>query len=206
MFKKKRKQLLKKMSMLFKTGEKMNNKKRCKWCNMQNPLYVKYHDEEWCKQNFDEKYLFEMLILESFQAGLSWECVLNKRDSFEEAYDGFDIDKICDYDEEKIHELLANERIIRNRFKINASINNAQIFKKIQKEFGSFYRYLVNFTDERTFYEVNKTTSNLSDAISKDLKKRGMKFAGSTIIYSYLQAIGVIYSHEKDCFLYEDCK
>lgn len=178
--------------------------KRCKWCNLQNPLYVQYHDEEWCKPNFDERYLFEMLVLESFQAGLSWECVLNKRAAFEEVYDGFDLDKVCDYGEEKVRELLADERIIRNRFKVSASINNAKVFKRIQEEFGSFYRYLATFTDERTFYEVDRTTSDLSDAISKDLKKRGMKFVGSTIIYSYLQAIGVIYSHDKECFLYKD--
>lgn len=178
--------------------------KRCKWCNLQNPLYVKYHDEEWCKPNFDEKYLFEMLVLESFQAGLSWECVLNKREAFEMAYDGFDVDVVCNYGEEKVRELLANEKIIRNRFKVNASINNAQVFKRIQEEFGSFYDYLVTFTKNRTFYEVDKTTSDLSDDVSKDLKKRGMKFVGSTIIYSYLQAIGVIYSHDKECFLYKD--
>ena len=132
----------------------MDNRKRCKWCNMKNPLYIKYHDEEWCKPNFDEKYLYEMLILESFQAGLSWECVLNKRQAFEIAYD----------------------------------------------KFGSFDNYLKTFTEGKTYYEIDKTTSPLSDAISKDLKKRGMKFVGSTIIYSYLQAIGVIISHDKDCF------
>ena len=182
----------------------MDNKKRCRWCNMQNPLYIKYHDEEWCKQNFDEKYLFEMLILESFQAGLSWECVLNKRKAFEEAYDNFDIDKISNYNETKMQELLSNKKIIRNKFKINASINNAQIFKKIQIEYGSFRDYLITFTNNKTYYEVDKTTSELSDNISKDLKKKGMKFVGSTIIYSYLQAIGVIYSHDKGCFLYKE--
>ena len=179
----------------------MESKVRCKWCNLNNPLYIKYHDEEWGRPNFDEKYLFEMLILESFQAGLSWECVLNKRNDFEKAYDDFDIDKICKYDETKIQELLVNEKIIRNKLKINASINNAKIFKKIQKEYKSFTNYLKHFTNVSVIYEINKTTNELSDSISKDLKKRGMKFVGSTIIYSYLQAIGIIYSHDEECFL-----
>ena len=116
----------------------MNNKTRCKWCNLQNPRYIKYHDEEWCQPNFNDKYLFEMLILESFQAGLSWECVLNKREDFRKAYDNFDIDQICKYDNKKIQELLSNEKIIRNKLKINASINNARIFKNIQKEYGTY--------------------------------------------------------------------
>ena len=178
----------------------MENKIRCKWCNMQNPLYVKYHDEEWCEPNFNEKYLFEMLILESFQAGLSWECVLNKREDFRQAYDNFDIDKICNYKEAKIQELLENKKIIRNKLKINASINNAKIFRNIQKEYGTFKNYLETFTKGNIIYENDKTTSSLSDNISKDLQKRGMKFVGSTIIYSYLQAIGAIYSHDEKCF------
>ena len=144
-----------------------------------------------------------MLILESFQAGLSWECVLNKREDFIKAYDDFDIDKICNYDNNKIEKLLLNEKIIRNKLKINTSIKNAKIFKDIQKEYGTFNNYLKTFTKGKTVYEIDKTTSELSDSISKDLQKRGMKFVGSTIIYSYLQAIGVIYSHDKDCFLYK---
>ena len=182
----------------------MSNKNRCKWCNLKNPLYIKYHDEEWCKPNFNEKYLFEMLILESFQAGLSWECILNKRADFEKVYDNFDIDKICNYDSKKINELLLNEKIVRNKLKINASIINAKIFKNIQKEYRTFHNYLKQFTQDKTIYEVNKTTSELSDKISKDLQKRGMKFVGSTIIYSYLQAIGVIYSHDENCFLFKN--
>lgn len=181
----------------------MKEKQRCKWCNLKNPLYIKYHDEEWCIPNFDEHYLFEMLILESFQAGLSWECVLNKRESFREAFDEFDINKICNYNEEKVKELLENKNIIRNKLKVNASINNAKIFQEIQKAFGSFYKYLSTFYDGKTIYELGKTTSKLSDNISKDLQKRGMKFVGSTIIYSYLQAIGIISSHDKECFLYK---
>lgn len=180
-----------------------NNKTRCKWCNLKNEIYVKYHDEEWCIPNFDEQYLFEMLVLESFQAGLSWECVLNKREDFRKAFDEFNIDKVCNYNDNKIQELLNNKKIIRNKLKINAVINNSKIFKKIQKEYGTFYNYLNTYTKGKTFYEIDQTTSNLSDEISSDLQKRGMKFVGSTIIYSYLQAIGVIYSHDKECFMYK---
>ncbi len=176
--------------------------KRCKWCNEKNELYIKYHDEEWGKLNLDENYLLEMLILESFQAGLSWECVLNKREAFKKAYDNFDINKICNYDDEKINELINNKEIIRNKLKIKASINNSKIFKNIKKEHGSFKNYLNKFTNGKTIYEIGKTTNKLSDEISKDLKKRGMTFVGSTIIYSYLQAIGIIYSHDKECDLY----
>ena len=174
---------------------------RCKWCNLKNPLYIKYHDEEWGRQNFEEKYLYEMLILESFQAGLSWECVLNKREDFRSAYDNFDIDKVCRYDNKKIQELLSNEKLIRNKLKINASINNSKIFKEIQNEYGTFHEYLKDFTNDKIIYENDKTTSELSDNISEDLRKKGMKFVGSTIIYSYLQAIGVIYSHDEECFM-----
>ena len=178
--------------------------KRCKWCNENNPLYVEYHDKEWCIPNHDDNYLFEMLILESFQAGLSWECVLNKRNDFRTSYDNFNIDKIINYDENKINELLTNNKIIRNKLKIKASISNAKIFKDIQKEYGSFYNYLLTFTKNKILYEIDKTTNDLSDSISKDLIKRGMKFVGSTIIYSYLQATGVIYSHDKECFMYKE--
>ena len=145
---------------------------RCSWCNLNNPLYIKYHDEEWGKLNLEESSLFAMLILESFQAGLSWECVLNNKD------------------------------IIRNKLKIKASINNARIFKKIESEYGSFKAYLMTFTKNTVLYETGLTTNYLSDVISLDLKKNGMKFVGSTIIYSYLQAIGVINSHDENCFMY----
>ena len=176
---------------------------RCKWCNLKNPKYIEYHDNEWCKPNSDDKYLYEMLILESFQAGLSWECVLNKREDFKKAYDNFDINKVCSYDNKKIEELLNNKNIIRNKLKINASINNSKIFKKIVNEYGSFYNYLKTFTKNKIIYETNKTRNNLSDVISSDLQERGMKFVGTTIIYSYLQAIGIIYSHDKECYLYK---
>ena len=176
--------------------------KRCKWCNLDNPKYVEYHDHEWGIQNFEDRYLFEMLILESFQAGLSWECVLNKRDFFKKAYDNFDINKIINYDQVKINELINNKGIVRNKRKIIASIENAKIFKQIQNEFGSFYQYLCTFTNGATYCEIGLTTNELSDKISLDLISRGMKFVGSTIIYSYLQAVGIINSHEKECFLY----
>ncbi|CCZ00056.1 putative uncharacterized protein [Clostridium sp. CAG:793] len=182
----------------------MKEEKRCKWCNLNNPKYIEYHDNEWCKPNFDDKYLFEMLILESFQAGLSWECVLNKRDDFRRAYDNFDIDKICNYDDTKIQELLNNDKIIRNKLKIKASITNSKIFKSIQNEYGSFYNYLKTFMNQDVIYETDVTTNDLSDNISNDLRKRGMKFVGSTIIYSFLQAVGIIYSHDKECFLYKE--
>ena len=182
----------------------MDHKKRCKWCNPKNNLYIEYHDNDWCVPNFDEKYLYEMLILESFQAGLSWECVLNKRESFRKAFDDFDIDKIISYDENKINDLLENKDIIRNKRKITASIRNSKIFKEICSEYGSFHEYLRTFTGDEIIYEIDKTTNDLSDAISKDLQTRGMTFVGSVIIYSYLQAIGVIYSHEVECFWYKD--
>ena len=182
---------------------KMDCRVRCKWCNLNNPLYIQYHDNEWGKLNLHDNYLFEMLILESFQAGLSWECILNKRENFRCALDSFNIDKIVRYNDEKINELMHNSMIIRNKLKIKAMIENAKIYKNIQSEFGSFHKYLKTFTDDKIIYEYDRTTSDLSDKISNDLKKRGMKFVGSTVIYSYLQAIGIIYSHQKDCFMYK---
>lgn len=178
--------------------------KRCKWCNLDNPKYVEYHDNEWGVLNTNDNYIFEMIILELFQAGLSWECILNKRENFKSAYDNFDIDKICLYNDEKINELVNNKGIIRNKLKIKASINNAKIFKQIANEYGNFYNYLCTFTYNKIIYEMDKTTNDISDKISKDLIKKGMKFVGSTIIYSYLQAIGIINSHEKECFKYEN--
>lgn len=179
---------------------------RCRWCNIKNKKYIDYHDKEWGITNMNDNYLFEMLLLESFQAGLSWECILNKRENFRLAFDFFDVQKIASYDEKKIQELLKNQGIIRNQLKIRASINNAQIFLKIKEEYHTFANYLKQFTDGKITYEINKTTNELSNALSKDLIKRGMKFVGSTTIYSYLQAVGVIFSHEKDCFLYKDQK
>ena len=181
----------------------MTEKKRCSWCNLKNETYIRYHDEEWGVPDFEDGYLFEMLILESFQAGLSWECVLNKREAFRKAYDGFELDKVCAYDEKKMAELAEDASIIRNRLKIRASVENARIFKRIAEEYGSFYEYLKTFTGGELFTETGQTRSPLSDAVIEDLKKRGMRFVGTTIIYSYLQAVGVIDSHEKGCFLYK---
>ena len=169
--------------------------KRCSRCNTKNPLYIDYHDHERWIPNFDDQYLFEMLILEAFQAGLSRECVLNKRENFRKAYDNFDIEKVC--------ELMKNPWIIRNRLKIKASINNAKNFKNIVNEFWNFYGYLKTFTNWKTIHETWKTTNERSDNISKDLQKRWMKFVWSVIIYSYLQAIWVINSHENECWFYK---
>ena len=180
----------------------MNEKRRCSWCNVKNPTYIEYHDKEWCQPNFDDKYLYEMLMLESFQAGLSWECVLNKREDFRIAYDNFDLEKVSSYDDLKICELLDTEKIIRNKRKITASVSNSKIFKTIVLEYGSFCNYLREFWNGEIIYETEKTTNHLSDTISADLYKRGMRFVGSTIIYSYLQAVGIIYSHDKECFMH----
>lgn len=173
--------------------------RRCKWCNVNNPKYIKYHDSEWGIPSFEDKHLYEMLILESFQAGLSWECVLNKREDFRLAYDNFDIDKVCRYDERKIMELAANRNIIRNKRKIKASIENSRVFKQIVAEFGSFYDYLKGFAGKNMIYEVGRDTNEISDKISEDLRRRGMSFVGSKIIYAYLQAVGMIYSHDEEC-------
>ena len=177
---------------------------RCKWAMNVNEIYTKYHDEEWGEPVHDDQKLYEMLILESFQAGLSWSCILNKRENFRKAFDNFDIDKIINYDEIKIQELQKNEGIIRNKLKIKATINNSKIFKEIQKEYGSFDKYIWSFTNNKTIYEFDKVSSELSDLISRDLKKRGMTFVGTIIIYSYLQAVGIINSHEIQCF--KHCK
>lgn len=179
--------------------------KRCHWVDENLPIYIKYHDEEWGVPKYDDKELFELLVLESFQAGLSWITVLKKREDFRIAFDNFDVKKVASYDENKVNELLKNEKIIRSRGKINSAISNAKIFIEIQKEFGSFSNYIWGFTNNK----IVKNTSDallvstpLSDKISKDLKQRGMKYVGTIIIYSYLQAIGIVDDHEKDCFKY----
>ena len=177
-----------------------DGKIRCSWANPKNERYIHYHDEEWGVPVHDDRKLFEMLILECFQAGLSWECVLNKRDAFREAFDGFDVEKVCVYKEEKLEALRKDPGIIRNRLKIQAAVTNAQAFREIQKEYGSFSEYLWHWAEGRVIRENGKTSSELSDAISKDLKKQGMKFVGTTVVYAYLQAVGVIRSHEDECF------
>lgn len=178
---------------------------RCKWVNLKNEKYIEYHDKEWGIISHDDSYLYELLLLESFQAGLSWECVLNKRDAFREAFDNFDYKKIAEYNEEKINELMQNDKIIKNKLKINAAINNARIFMNIQNDYGTFDKYIWSFTNSKIIKNKDgefHTTSELSDKISKSLKNMGMKFVGSTIIYSYLQAIGIIDDHEKGCYKY----
>lgn len=179
---------------------------RCKWVNLNNSLYVKYHDTEWGVPKYDDYILFELLILEMFQAGLSWECILNKRESFRLSFDNFDYEKVSKYEDKKIAELLNNKNIIRNKLKIKASVENAKIFIKIRKEYGSFSNYIWKFTDNNIIKNITDdflTHNELSDEISNDLKRRGMKFVGSVIIYSYLQAIGIINDHELNCFCYK---
>ena len=176
---------------------------RCSWVDLNSEIYIKYHDEEWGVSSFDDRYLFEMLILEMFQAGLSFLTVLEKRNDFRLAFDNFDVKKVSNYDDKKIEELLNNKNIIRNKLKITSAINNANVFIKIQKEYGSFSNYIWSFTNNKVIKNQNGikvANSPLSDKITYDLKKRGMKFIGSTIIYSYLQAIGIIDDHEKNCF------
>ena len=178
---------------------------RCHWVDEKSEIYVKYHDEEWGVPKYNDKELFELLILESFQAGLSWITVLKKREDFRIAFDNFDAKKVASYKEDKVNELLKNEKIIRSKAKINATINNAKLFIEIQKEFGSFSNYIWGFTDNKIIKNTSGeqiVSSPLSDKISKDLKKRGMKYVGTVIIYSYLQAIGVVDDHEKECFKY----
>lgn len=184
-------------------------KERCGWC-LGDPLYEQYHDEEWGVPVYDDDTLFEFLILETFQAGLSWITILRKRENFREALDGFDYNKIARYEEKKIRELLHDEGIIRNRLKIRATVTNAQMFIQTQKEFGSFSNYIWGFTDGKpiknkisNYREVPANTS-LSDQISKDLKKRGFKFVGSTVVYAHMQATGMVNDHEVSCFRYHE--
>lgn len=179
--------------------------KRCFWVDEKSEIYLKYHDEEWGVPKYDDRELFELLVLESFQAGLSWLTVLKKREAFRDAFDNFDVNKVAFYNEAKVESLLQNENIIRSRGKINAAINNAKIFIGIQKEYGSFSNYIWGFTDNKIIKNVSNkipVSTPLSDKISKDLKKRGMKYVGTVIIYSYLQSIGIVNDHEKDCFRY----
>lgn len=182
----------------------MKEKTRCGWCKG-DPLYERYHDEEWGKPVYDDETLFEFLLLETFQAGLSWITILRKRDSFAEAFDNFDYKKIAKYDDDKIAELLQNPGIIRNRLKVHSAISNAQLFMKTQEEFGSFSKYFWGFTDGKPVDNKPKSlrdvpaTTPLSDQISKDMKKRGYKFVGSTVIYAHMQATGMVNDHVEDC-------
>jgi len=185
----------------------MGIKHRCGWC-VGDSLYEAYHDEEWGKPVYDDDTLFEFLILETFQAGLSWITVLRKRENFRKAFDNFDYKKIAKYNQKKIDKLIQDAGIIRNRLKINATITNAKAFMKIQDEFGSFSKYIWGFVDgkpiKNSFKSQNEIPANtpLSDTISKDLKKRGFKFVGSTVIYAHMQATGMVNDHEVACFRY----
>ena len=179
--------------------------KRCFWVDENSQIYKDYHDNEWGVPKYDDHELFELLILESFQAGLSWLTVLKKREAFRLAFDNFDVKKVANYDENKVNELLQNEGIIRSRSKINSAISNAKIFIQIQKEYGSFSKYIWGFTNGKIIKNKNdkfEVSTPLSDEISKDLKKRGMKYVGTVIIYSYLQSIGIVNDHETKCFKY----
>lgn len=178
---------------------------RCKWVDLKSPLYIKYHDEEWGVPKYNDRELFELLVLEGFQAGLSWLTVLKKREAFRLAFDNFDVKKVAKYNEAKISELMNNADIIRSKNKIESAISNAKVFIEIQKKFGSFSNYIWKFTGGKVIKNKDdnmKVSSPLSDTVSKDLKKRGMKYVGTIIIYSYLQAIGVINDHETGCFCY----
>ena len=185
----------------------MDNKHRCGWCEG-DTLYEAYHDEEWGVPVRDDDTLFEFLILETFQAGLSWITVLRKRENFRKAFDSFNYKKISKYDQSKIDELLQNEGIIRNKLKVNATISNAKAFMDIQKEFGSFSTYIWDFVNDQPiknkFQDYRNAPANtpLSDTISKDLKKRGFKFVGSTVVYAHMQATGMVNDHEVNCFRY----
>ena len=184
-------------------------KKKCGWC-LGDPLYEKYHDEEWGVPVKDDQTLFEFLILETFQAGLSWITVLRKRENFRNAFDQFNYHKIARYDESKIATLLQDAGIIRNRLKVRATVSNAQAFLKVQDEFGSFSKYIWNFVAGKPIrnqledYRSGPATTPLSDAISKDLKNRGFKFVGSTVVYAHMQATGMVNDHEISCFRYEE--
>lgn len=182
-----------------------NEIKRCGWCNS-SELYQKYHDEEWGVPVYDDETLFEFLLLETFQAGLSWITILNKRENFRTAFDGFNYKKIALYSEDKIQDLLQDSGIIRNQLKIRSAVSNAIAFIKVQDEFGSFSKYIWGFVDgkpivnNRISLSEVQSTNPLSDTISKDLKKRGFKFVGSTVVYAHMQATGMIDDHVADCW------
>lgn len=179
--------------------------KRCDWVKLDELLYIKYHDEEWGKPIYDDNKLFEMLILEGAQAGLSWLTILKRREGYRRAFEEFNVEKVASFNEEKVQQLMQDNGIIRNRRKIESAINNAKQFIKVQKEYGSFSKYIWGFVEGKPIINHWKSVSEipaktpLSDRISKDLKKRGFSFVGSVIIYSYLQAIGIVDDHIEDC-------
>jgi len=187
----------------------MAEKHKCGWC-LGDVLYEAYHDQEWGVPVYDDATIFEFLILETFQAGLSWITILRKRENFRTAFDNFDYKKIAAYNQEKIDALLQDAGIIRNKLKINATVTNAQMFIKIQQEFGSFSKYIWGFVDGKPIknklknYKEAMATTAISDALSKDLKKRGFKFVGSTVMYAHMQATGMVNDHEVGCFRYAE--
>lgn len=186
----------------------MDIKQRCFWVT-DSKIYQEYHDSEWGKPVFEDAILFEFLLLETFQAGLNWLTILNKRENFRKAFDNFDYQKIANYSDKKYQELLQNESIIRNRLKIQSAIINAKLFMEIQKEFGSFSNFIWAFVDGKPIINCFKhrsevpATSTISDAISKTLKKRGFKFVGSTVMYAYMQAVGMVNDHTTNCFRFK---
>lgn len=192
-------------ALMKKTTSKNKEKCRCGWCGT-DPLYIKYHDEEWGKPVHDDKVLFEFLVLESFQAGLSWLTILRKRENFRKAFANFDVKKVAKFDEQKYETLMQDTGIVRNKLKIRAAINNAQRFIEIQKEFGSYDKYIWSFVDHKPIVNKLKTLRDipaktpLSDAMSKDMGKRGFKFRGSTICYAFMQAVGMVDDHLVDCW------
>ena len=185
-------------------------KKRCEWGN-QSVLYQQYHDEEWGVPIHDDQTLFEFLMLEGAQAGLSWETILKKREGYREAFDQFDVEKISKYSDDKIESLLQNPNIVRNRLKVKSAVLNAQLFLEVQKEYGSFDKYIWQFTDGKTIQNRYRKMTDLpantaeSDAMSQALKKRGFKFIGTTICYAFMQAVGMVNDHTTDCFRYKEC-
>jgi DNA-3-methyladenine glycosylase I len=183
-----------------------DGKMRCAWCTSEE-IYINYHDHEWGRPVHDDQVLFEFLVLESFQAGLSWITILKKRENFRKAFGGFDVKKVARFDEKKVETLMQDEGIIRNRLKIHAAINNAKLFMAIQKEFGSFDKYIWGFVGGKPIVNKPKTmrdlmpTSDISKAITKDLTKRGFKFVGGTIMYAFMQAVGLVNDHVADCWV-----
>ncbi|MDA3892009.1 MAG: DNA-3-methyladenine glycosylase I [Salinivirgaceae bacterium] len=186
------------------------DKHRCKWAHNQPNDYIKYHDEEWGVPVYNDTKLFEFLVLEGAQAGLSWYTILKRREGYRKAFANFDVEKVAKFSDKKVEELMHNESIIRNRLKINATIRNARVFMEIQKEFGSFSKYMWSFTHGKPIKNSFKTMNEipaeteLSKQISKDLKKRGMSFVGPTIIYAHMQATGMVNDHEVECFRYKE--
>lgn len=190
----------------------MKEPRRCDWRSMDKQIYRDYHDKEWGTPIHDDRAIFQKLVLDGFQAGLSWSTILNKRENFRKAFDDFDFNKVARYDKKKVNQLLKNNGIIRNRMKIEAAIKNAQVFIEIRKEFGTFDKYLWQFVGGKPIINNFKSLSEMpaktevSERLSRDLKKRGMSFVGPTIIYAFMQAAGMVIDHQVHCFRYKELK